>query len=429
MRNITEPPGPLPTTVPRSSIHPSEQDARAWWAVRQHAVRTSLILAAVPTAVSITVALLVQVTLPDADPMTGRLAAVLLLAAAVCLIVARARAWPVIGATGKASWSRPGLLTVPALVAVSPLVTGLDLPTPGILVVLAVGYAATGVFEEIWYRGVILDTLGSSGVGRSAVIGGALFAAGHLANIAFGQPVAVTLAQSVGAFCFGIGYAILRWRTNAVWLLAGIHAVGDLLFHITNLHGAALWGFLVGHDTIVLLWGLWCLRRGDTHVTRDLSTGCRTTSDPDRSHGSTPQSEKRRSYTVIDRVPTPAEHRTLANAVGWQDGFRWEAMPASMAASCCGVVVADLDGSVVAMGRVVGDGAFFFYLQDIAVHPDHQGQGLGRRVTRRLLENVHDLAGGDAFVGLFATEKATRLYRGEGFDDVSDMTGMWRILR
>ncbi len=134
-------------------------------------------------------------------------------------------------------------------------------------------------------------------------------------------------------------------------------------------------------------------------------------------------------YDIIDRVATPEEHRMLAHAVGWQDGFRWEAMPASLAASCSGVVVTDDEGSVVAMGRTVGDGAFFFYLQDIAVHPDHQGHGLGGLVTRRLLDQVRDLAGGDAFVGLFATEQAAVLYRREGFDDESDMSGMWRMLR
>ena len=135
------------------------------------------------------------------------------------------------------------------------------------------------------------------------------------------------------------------------------------------------------------------------------------------------------SYTVIDRVATPEEHRMLADAVGWQGGFRWEAMPASLAGSCCGVVVTDLDGTAVAMGRAIGDGAFFFYLQDIAVHPGHQGKGLGRMVTGRLLRNIKDLAGGDAFVGLFATDPAVALYQREGFDDRSDMVGMWRMLR
>ncbi len=37
-------------------------------------------------------------------------------------------------------------------------------------------------------------------------------------------------------------------------------------FKLTDLHGGALWGFLVGHDTLMLLWGLWCLRGADDDV-------------------------------------------------------------------------------------------------------------------------------------------------------------------
>jgi hypothetical protein len=85
--------------------------------------------------------------------------------------------------------------------------------------------------------------------------------------VAFGQGLFVSLAQAVGATCFGIGYGIMRWRTAAVWLLVPIHAIGDLLLHITNLTGGALWAVMVAHDTIVLLWGLWCLRGAKDDVT------------------------------------------------------------------------------------------------------------------------------------------------------------------
>ncbi len=135
------------------------------------------------------------------------------------------------------------------------------------------------------------------------------------------------------------------------------------------------------------------------------------------------------SYELVDRVPTPDEHRALAESVGWHGAFRWDVMPASLAGSCCGVVAVADDGSTVAMGRVVGDGAFFFYLQDIVVRPDLQGHGLGTRVTERLLDQVHALAGGDAFVGLFATAEAQPVYARLGFDGESPMKGMWQVLR
>lgn len=260
MPSATEQPNPLvPPASEQRTGHPSGAPS-AWWAGRTHPLRTALTLAAAPVVACLAIAMAGRAIFPEADPTTTRLVAVLVMAAAACLVVGRARAWSRIGAAGPTTWSRPGLLAIPALVALAPLVTGLNLPSPGALGVLVTGYVATGIFEETWHRGVVLDALRALGVRRSALVGGALFAASHLVNMAFGQPTAVTVAQAVGAFCFGIGFSIFRWRTNALWLLVGLHAVGDLLLHITNVHGGALWVFLVGHDTVILLWGLFCLR-------------------------------------------------------------------------------------------------------------------------------------------------------------------------
>lgn len=133
-------------------------------------------------------------------------------------------------------------------------------------------------------------------------------------------------------------------------------------------------------------------------------------------------------YRFVNAIPTVDQHGALAAAVGWADSFRWEAMPASLAGSVCGVVAFAESGEAVAMGRVVGDGAFYFYIQDVAVHPDHRRQGLGREVMRRLREQIAERAGGDCFVGLFSTPEAVALYRAEGFG-MEAMTGMWQVLR
>ena len=232
--------------------------ATPWWAAARSPVRLAVLLAAGPAVLSVLIGLLGERV--GGDALTWRLVAVLVVMVGALVVVGRARAWHRTGSAGPASWRREGLVVIPMLIALAPLVTGIHLPAASTLVVLVAGYAATGVFEEIWHRGVIQDVLRGFGLRRAAAIGGALFALSHLANIAFGQSVGVSLAQAVGAFCFGVGFSILRWRTNAVWLLVAVHAVGDLLFKITDLHGGLLWGFLIAHDTAMLLWGLWCLR-------------------------------------------------------------------------------------------------------------------------------------------------------------------------
>ncbi len=134
------------------------------------------------------------------------------------------------------------------------------------------------------------------------------------------------------------------------------------------------------------------------------------------------------TYRFVDSVPTVEEHGALAISVGWHTDFHWESVPASLAGSLCGVVAYDADDQPVAMGRVVGDGAFYFYIQDVAVHPDHQRRGLGNEVLGRLRRQVMEMAGADCFVGLFATPAGQPLYAREGF--VTDgSVGMWQVLR
>ena len=133
-------------------------------------------------------------------------------------------------------------------------------------------------------------------------------------------------------------------------------------------------------------------------------------------------------YHFVNKIPTVEEHGALALSVGWHRDFHWDSMPASVAGSVCGVVAYADDGQPVAMGRAVGDGAFYFYVQDVAVHPDHQHQGLGRQVVARLCDQVVQIAGADCFVGLFATPDGQALYASEGF--VAENTvGMWQVLR
>lgn len=43
-------------------------------------------------------------------------------------------------------------------------------------------------------------------------------------------------------------------------------------------------------------------------------------------------------------------------------------------------------GKLVAAGRALADGVDCSYICDVAVHPDYQGQGLGRQIVSRLVE-------------------------------------------
>ena len=130
---------------------------------------------------------------------------------------------------------------------------------------------------------------------------------------------------------------------------------------------------------------------------------------------------------IEPRVPTSEEHRRLAERVGWAHAFHWPSVPASLDGSLFGVVAMAGD-EPVGMGRLVGDGAHFFYVQDVAVDPDWQGRGIGQRMVDALLAHIREVCTGPVFVGLFASGEAIRLYERNGFT-TGDMTGMFRLVQ
>ncbi|KAF9264471.1 N-acetyltransferase GCN5 [Marasmius fiardii PR-910] len=84
------------------------------------------------------------------------------------------------------------------------------------------------------------------------------------------------------------------------------------------------------------------------------------------------------------------------------------------------------DVSVVAMGRVIGDGGWYFVVADIAVHPSHRRRGLGEAVLRRLIAQIKEEAPPGALVTLSADEMGRGLYRRCGFvESAPESIGMW----
>ncbi|WP_449280791.1 GNAT family N-acetyltransferase [Leucobacter sp.] len=120
------------------------------------------------------------------------------------------------------------------------------------------------------------------------------------------------------------------------------------------------------------------------------------------------------SGRILDRVATPEEHAALAAAVGWQSHFDDRVRAASLEASLAGVVCV-VDGEAVGMARAVGDGLQYAYVQDVIVHPDHDGGGIATALVERLIELLRPAPGAELFVGLFASDEAVGVYESLGF--------------
>jgi ribosomal protein S18 acetylase RimI-like enzyme len=68
-------------------------------------------------------------------------------------------------------------------------------------------------------------------------------------------------------------------------------------------------------------------------------------------------------------------------------------------------------GKLIAAGRALADGADCSYICDVAVHPDHQGQGLGRQVVLKLVDFSKD----HRKIILYAAPGKEPFYRKLGF--------------
>lgn len=64
------------------------------------------------------------------------------------------------------------------------------------------------------------------------------------------------------------------------------------------------------------------------------------------------------------------------------------------------------------MGRLVGDGAMYWYLQEIIVLPEYQGKGIGKAIVNRLLDYIQNTAirGTKISVGLTAVKGKEPFY-------------------
>jgi GNAT superfamily N-acetyltransferase len=79
------------------------------------------------------------------------------------------------------------------------------------------------------------------------------------------------------------------------------------------------------------------------------------------------------------------------------------------------------DGALVGAGRALADGVDCAYIGDVAVHPDHQGRGLGSGIMRRLVE----LARGHKKIILYASPGTEAFYDGLGFLPMKTAMGIW----
>lgn len=80
-------------------------------------------------------------------------------------------------------------------------------------------------------------------------------------------------------------------------------------------------------------------------------------------------------------------------------------------------IMIEFKGTIIGMGRIIGDGGCFCQIVDICVHPKHQGKGLGKIIMKNLTSFINDNLPESCYVSLIADGNASFLYEKFGFKD------------
>jgi ribosomal protein S18 acetylase RimI-like enzyme len=136
----------------------------------------------------------------------------------------------------------------------------------------------------------------------------------------------------------------------------------------------------------------------------------------------------RAAFLIECRTPSIDEYLNLRKRSGLTP-FSRQAAEVGLKGTVFSCVVVKA-GAAVGMGRVIGDGGCFFQITDIAVLPEHQGRGLGKRIMATLMEHVQNSLPATAYVSLIADVPANKLYELYGFKETAPRSvGMSYVVR
>jgi GNAT superfamily N-acetyltransferase len=116
---------------------------------------------------------------------------------------------------------------------------------------------------------------------------------------------------------------------------------------------------------------------------------------------------------LVERFPGVDDYRRLRSVAGLSPKSA-EAAARGLANTLYGVSLKKGDDTI-GMGRIIGDGGCFFVVVDIAVQPEYQRRGLGKRIMTALDAWLRAHAPDSSNVSLFADGDARHLYAQYGF--------------
>ncbi|GLX78323.1 N-acetyltransferase [Thalassotalea insulae] len=113
-------------------------------------------------------------------------------------------------------------------------------------------------------------------------------------------------------------------------------------------------------------------------------------------------------------APEAEEFIAFRATIGWSNPDI-QTVQHSIKHSLFWVCIRDQSQHLIATARVIGDNAMYYYIQDVIVHPEHQGQGLGNRLMEHIENYLAHQCQPGATIGLLAAQGKEAFYQKFGY--------------
>ncbi|MBB1326209.1 GNAT family N-acetyltransferase [Pseudoalteromonas sp. B131b] len=118
-------------------------------------------------------------------------------------------------------------------------------------------------------------------------------------------------------------------------------------------------------------------------------------------------------YKVEYSAPALDEFTNLRAQAKWQNPDD-KTLKASIENSLFWVAVYHID-KLIGTGRIIGDGAMYFYIQDVIVAPSYQKQGIGHLVMTHIEDYLSNTCSNGATIALLSAHGKESFYTQYGY--------------
>ncbi|SCY87260.1 Acetyltransferase (GNAT) domain-containing protein [Paenibacillus polysaccharolyticus] len=117
---------------------------------------------------------------------------------------------------------------------------------------------------------------------------------------------------------------------------------------------------------------------------------------------------------ILKKQISVEDYMNLREIVGWGNPENIEAIERGLKNTLYSICI-EVEEQTIGYGRIVGDGGFTFYIQDIIVLPSYQRLGLGNKIMTELMEYITSTYPPGSSVGLMSAKGKEDFYKKFGF--------------